>query len=186
MELDQQNVQDICGCPWHEGELHGLKWLIFWLCHILEVPNMAAILMIPNTSWIQTLASKAESPGVDENALLQYDLVVEICLRDHIESKPSMRRNAATNRSRRNDAMMGIEKGKWSVSPTCWRKQNTRTPNGQLLRHLNATTISLICFHRHTHGSDSFSILNGYDSNILRCNDLSHRVQAYILASQER
>ncbi|OAP06204.1 hypothetical protein AXX17_AT3G22750 [Arabidopsis thaliana] len=49
MELDQQNVQDICGCPWHEGELHGLKWLIFWLCHILEVPNMAAILMIPNT-----------------------------------------------------------------------------------------------------------------------------------------
>ncbi|KAF3507188.1 hypothetical protein F2Q69_00003960 [Brassica cretica] len=54
-----------------------------------------------------------------------------------------MRQAAATNRSRRNDAMMGNQEVECLSHVLA--KQNTQEQNGQLLRQLNATTISLIC-----------------------------------------
>ncbi|CAA7030045.1 unnamed protein product [Microthlaspi erraticum] len=93
-----------------------------------------------------------------------------------------MRQAAATNRSRRNDAMMGIRK-KWRVCPTCWAKQNTRTPYGQLLRQLNATTMSLICFPRHMDGSRSFPTMHNQRLrfDFLRCNHLFSLIECTYL-----
>ncbi|WZZ61115.1 hypothetical protein YC2023_061222 [Brassica napus] len=54
---------------------------------------------------------------------------------------------AATNRSRRKDAMMGeLRRGSGVFVPTCWQYRTHGRPNGQLLRQRNATKISLVCF----------------------------------------
>ena len=96
-----------------------------------------------------------------------------------------MRQAAATNRSRRNDAMMGNQEVECLSHVLA--KQNTQEQNGQLLRQLNATTISLICFPDTRTAMIHYSkhcIINGCDMTF-ECNDLFlHRV--HIIASRER